>query len=48
MTLRDIPISACLKTSPKVLEIGYHPTELVMSLLDKFTENSMFSFNIGL
>ena len=39
MTLGDTPFSSSLKTNPKVLKIlvleGYHPTKLIMSLLDK-------------
>jgi len=50
MVLRDMPISPSLKTSPKILKIlvlgGYHPTNLIVPLLDKVMKSDILSFNI--
>ena len=48
VTLKDMPISPCLNTSPKVLKLlVYHPTELIMPLLDKVTKSGILSFHMG-
>jgi len=49
--VRNIPITPSLQASPKILEIlvirTNHPTELIMSLLNKFMECGMLNLNIS-
>ena len=50
MGLREMPVPPSLKASTKVLEVlvlgSNHPSELIMSLLDKITKSGMLISSI--